>query len=77
MAPTEERVIVRIDAQSDARLSEILQWCDQFANEGGYRTSWNWDFDNEPLIEDDEDLWHVIFTFDDTNVASMFRLKWI
>jgi hypothetical protein len=76
MAPTEERVIVRIDAQSDKRLTEMLQWCDQFANESGYRKSWEWDFDHRVLVEEDT-MWFVVFKFDDTNVASMFRLRWI
>lgn len=78
MAHTEEREMtpVQIDAQSDNRLSLMLQWCDQHVelNNLGYK-AYDWDFDRKVL--DGDNLWHVVFKFEDANVASMFRLRWV
>lgn len=78
MAHVEERVmtLVQIDAQTDAHLSLMLQWCDQQVelNKQGAK-AYDWDFDRKIL--DDNNLWHVVFKFEDANAASMFRLKWI
>lgn len=78
MARIEERVMteVRFDAQSDDRLSEILVWCDTYINlNKDQRTSYDWDFDHTVDLARDN-LWCVVFKFEDANAASMFRLKW-
>lgn len=72
-----EMIAVQIDAESDMRLSEILVWCDTYLNlNKNQRTAYNWDFDRTADLERDN-LWCVVFKFEDANAASMFRLKWI